>query len=156
MWPSMENVDMKIKVPITILSSSCLSPLCNIHLWPWCMFSEGCAFNHDPTKFSAMHQTDRFGPPESTALFSVGEVSWVIASIRWLTYMGSSSNSSSKKGLNVDSPSFTPSLLSTNDTSSKKTTTISPKAASAAPFLPKSVTSRMRVLLWPCRQGVVC
>jgi PAB-dependent poly(A)-specific ribonuclease subunit 3 len=56
--------------------------------------------------------------------------------------MGNSSNSSSKKGLNVDSPSFTPSLLSSNDTSSKKTTTISPKAASAAPFLPKNVTSR--------------
>ncbi|KAN0079510.1 hypothetical protein V8E54_004724 [Elaphomyces granulatus] len=114
----------------------------NVTIYGKCRYEDkGCAFNHDPTKFSAMHQTDRFGSPESTAL-SVGEVSWVIASIRGLTYMGSSSNSSSKKGLNVDSPSFTPSLLSTNDTSSKKTTTISPKAASAAPFLPKSVTSR--------------
>jgi len=83
----------------------------NVTIYGKCRYEDkGCAFNHDPTKFSAMHQTD--------------------------------SNSSSKKGLNVDSPSFTPSLLSTNDTSSKKTTTISPKAASAAPFLPKSVTSR--------------
>ncbi|GAD98252.1 PAB-dependent poly(A)-specific ribonuclease subunit PAN3 [Paecilomyces variotii No. 5] len=48
-----------------------------------------------------------------------------------------------KKRLNVDSPSFTPSLLAANGTSTtKKTTTISPKAASAAPFLPKSVASR--------------
>ncbi|KAF3398067.1 PAB-dependent poly [Penicillium rolfsii] len=49
-----------------------------------------------------------------------------------------------KKRFNVDSPSFTPSLLSGNGTSaSKKSTTISPKAASAAPFQPRvSASSR--------------
>jgi PAB-dependent poly(A)-specific ribonuclease subunit 3 len=49
-----------------------------------------------------------------------------------------------KKRFNVDSPSFTPSLLSGNGTSApKKSTTISPKAASAAPFQPRvSASSR--------------
>ncbi|KKY20858.1 putative pab-dependent polyspecific ribonuclease subunit pan3 [Phaeomoniella chlamydospora] len=48
-----------------------------------------------------------------------------------------------RKGLNVDSPSFTPSLLSVNGANSgKKSTTISPKAASAAVFMPKSIASR--------------
>lgn len=42
----------------------------------------------------------------------------------------------------MDSPSFTPSLLATNGTGGGiKTTTISPKAANAAPFMPKGPTS---------------
>ncbi|KAJ5834095.1 hypothetical protein N7447_000121 [Penicillium robsamsonii] len=50
--------------------------------------------------------------------------------------------SDSKKRFNVDSPSFTPSLLSGNGVSApKKSTAISPKAASAAPFQPRT-TSR--------------
>ncbi|KAJ5450525.1 PAN2-PAN3 deadenylation complex subunit PAN3 [Penicillium daleae] len=51
---------------------------------------------------------------------------------------------SNKKRFNVDSPSFTPSLLTGNGTSApKKSTTISPKAASAAPFQPRvSASSR--------------
>ncbi|KAI1916372.1 PAB-dependent poly(A)-specific ribonuclease subunit 3 [Ophidiomyces ophidiicola] len=48
-----------------------------------------------------------------------------------------------KKRLNVDSPSFTPAATPLNGSSGlKKSATISPKAASAAPFLPKSVLSR--------------
>ncbi|KAI9739275.1 MAG: PAB-dependent poly(A)-specific ribonuclease subunit 3 [Cirrosporium novae-zelandiae] len=44
-----------------------------------------------------------------------------------------------RKRLNVDSPSFTPALLSSPTSNTiKKTTTISPKAASAAPFQPKT------------------
>lgn len=57
---------------------------------------------------------------------------------------------SNKKRLNVDSPSFTPSILSSNGSSPtsqsatmKKMATISPKAASAAPFQPRSISSRM-------------
>ncbi|KAJ5291988.1 PAB-dependent poly(A)-specific ribonuclease subunit 3 [Penicillium angulare] len=51
---------------------------------------------------------------------------------------------SNRKRFNVDSPSFTPSLLSGNGTSTpKKSTTISPKAASAAPFQPRVAASRM-------------
>ncbi|KAI9759692.1 MAG: PAB-dependent poly(A)-specific ribonuclease subunit 3 [Chaenotheca gracillima] len=43
-----------------------------------------------------------------------------------------------KKRLNVDSPTFTPSSLSTNGRApASKSTTISPKAVSAAPFTPK-------------------
>lgn len=53
-----------------------------------------------------------------------------------------------KKTLNVDSPSFTPSLLSPNTpaagavTVPKKLPSISPKAASAAPFMPKAIIPR--------------
>ncbi|KAJ5872808.1 uncharacterized protein N7529_005161 [Penicillium soppii] len=44
----------------------------------------------------------------------------------------------SKKRFNVDSPSFTPSLMSGNGVSApKKSTAISPKAANAAPFQPR-------------------
>lgn len=50
---------------------------------------------------------------------------------------------SNKKRFNVDSPSFTPSLLSGNGASApKKSTTISPKAANAAPFQPRTAASR--------------
>lgn len=64
--------------------------------------------------------------------------------VLWLISMMIDSSSSSKKRLNVDSPSFTPSHLAANGSSApKKTTSISPKAASAAPFQPKSLTSRM-------------
>lgn len=63
---------------------------------------------------------------------------------QWQDGLRSGRSNGSKKRLNVDSPSFTPSLLAANGTSTtKKTTTISPKAANAAPFLPKSVASRM-------------
>ncbi|KAH8699010.1 putative poly(A)-binding protein-dependent poly(A) ribonuclease [Talaromyces proteolyticus] len=44
----------------------------------------------------------------------------------------------SKKRLNVDSPSFTPAVIGANGSSSKKPNSISPKAAVAAPFLPKA------------------
>ncbi|EXJ83649.1 PAB-dependent poly(A)-specific ribonuclease subunit pan3 [Capronia coronata CBS 617.96] len=54
------------------------------------------------------------------------------------------SDSQSKKTLNVDSPSFTPSFLSPNgaNPSGKPSAGISPKAASAAPFMPKAIISR--------------
>lgn len=57
--------------------------------------------------------------------------------------------SQAKKTLNVDSPSFTPSLLSPNVPAAgavvppKKLPSISPKAASAAPFMPKAIISSM-------------
>jgi PAB-dependent poly(A)-specific ribonuclease subunit 3 len=58
-----------------------------------------------------------------------------------------------KKSFNVDSPSFTPSFLSATDNvnvnanvsvNGKKSTGISPKAANAAPFLPKSAAASSR------------
>jgi PAB-dependent poly(A)-specific ribonuclease subunit 3 len=59
-----------------------------------------------------------------------------------------------KKRFNVDSPSFTPSLLSGNGTSApKKSTTISPKAVSAAPFQPRvSASSRSNTSTPTARQ----
>ncbi|KAJ5126910.1 PAB-dependent poly(A)-specific ribonuclease subunit 3 [Penicillium atrosanguineum] len=52
---------------------------------------------------------------------------------------------SNKKRFNVDSPSFTPSLLSGNGTGPKKSNPISPKAANAAPFQPRPATSRTSI-----------
>lgn len=61
----------------------------------------------------------------------------------------------SKKRFNVDSPSFTPSVLSTNGSPvAKKATTISPKAASAAPFQPKTAVFRMSCFISGSDTGV--
>ncbi|EAA65411.1 hypothetical protein AN0769.2 [Aspergillus nidulans FGSC A4] len=87
------------------------------------MKARGCAFNHDPHKNS--NQSDN--------------VSWSLTE---------NSGSASKKRFNVDSPSFTPSLLPSNGSSPtssssslKKSSTISPKAANAAPFQPRTAAS---------------
>ena len=56
--------------------------------------------------------------------------------------------SQAKKMLNVDSPSFTPSFLSPNGSNAitvKKPAGISPKAASAAPFMPKAIITRENI-----------
>lgn len=55
----------------------------------------------------------------------------------------------SRKRLNVESPSFTPSGTPLNGAIGGKKTTISPKAANAAPFLPKGIISRTA----PCKHG---
>lgn len=64
--------------------------------------------------------------------------------------------SQAKKMLNVDSPSFTPSFLSPNGSNAvpvKKPAGISPKAASAAPFMPKAIITRKHISLeFPPRQ----
>ncbi|KAL4895768.1 PAB-dependent poly(A)-specific ribonuclease subunit pan3 [Aspergillus ambiguus] len=86
----------------------------NVTIYGRCRYEDkGCVYNHDPNRTNSAYQSD------------------------------------SKRRLNVDSPSFTPSLLSSNGSSPttssatlKKTTTISPKAANAAPFQPRSVMSR--------------
>ncbi|KAB8237275.1 PAN-complex poly(A)-binding subunit PAN3 [Aspergillus alliaceus] len=86
----------------------------NVTIYGRCRYEDkGCAFNHDPHKVNSAYQSD------------------------------------SKRRLNVDSPSFTPSLLSSNGSSpttasvtARKATTISPKAANAAPFQPRTITSR--------------
>ncbi|KAL1955075.1 hypothetical protein VTO42DRAFT_9064 [Malbranchea cinnamomea] len=59
---------------------------------------------------------------------------------------------SGKKRLNVESPSFTPSGTPLNGSLGGKKTTISPKAASAAPFLPKGVLSRSNIATPTTRQ----
>ncbi|KAJ5819366.1 PAB-dependent poly(A)-specific ribonuclease subunit 3 [Penicillium riverlandense] len=53
-------------------------------------------------------------------------------------------SAANKKRFNVDSPSFTPSLLSGNGASTPKRSTISPKAANAAPFQPRTAASPAR------------
>ncbi|KAK9852001.1 hypothetical protein MYU51_008955 [Penicillium brevicompactum] len=57
----------------------------------------------------------------------------------WRMIADGVSFSDSKKRFNVDSPSFTPSSLSGNG-APKKSTAISPKAVSAAPFQPRTST----------------
>ena len=54
-----------------------------------------------------------------------------------------------KKRLNVDSPSFTPTAVASLavNGAARKPLGLSPKAASAAPFKPKGLTTSMRSLL---------
>lgn len=118
-------VGMKIKVLRLPLVH--LRVLRNHELHLTWVYREGCAFNHDPHKVNSSNQSD-----------------------------------SSKKRFNVDSPSFTPSLLSSNGSSptstpatTKKMTTISPKAANAAPFQPRSVVSRSNASTPGLRQDTV-
>jgi hypothetical protein len=62
-------------------------------------------------------------------------------------------NDSMKKSFNVDSPSFTPSFLSATENvnaNGKKSTGISPKAANAAPFLPKSAAVSSKLVSQLC------
>jgi len=61
-----------------------------------------------------------------------------------------------KNRLNVDSPSFTPTLPETNGTSSLPNSTISPKAVKAAPFTPKLANlgkSKLRLAETPRSEG---
>ncbi|KAA8651660.1 PAN-complex poly(A)-binding subunit PAN3 [Aspergillus tanneri] len=96
----------------------------NVTIYGRCRYEDkGCAFNHDPHKVNAAYQD------------------------------------SNKRRLNVDSPSFTPSLLSSNGSSpttssatTKKVTTISPKAANAAPFQPRNISSRSNTSTPSARQ----
>lgn len=84
----------------------------------------GCAFNHDPTKPQvSLSQVDRYVP-------------WDVHSINAL--LTNTVNHSLKKRLNVDSPNFTPASLSVSGT---KSSGISPKAAHAAVFKPKSLSA---------------
>ncbi|KEF56974.1 PAB-dependent poly(A)-specific ribonuclease subunit pan3 [Exophiala aquamarina CBS 119918] len=86
----------------------------NVTIYGKCRYEDkGCAFNHNVEKSASAD--------------------------------GSQSDGQQKKALNVDSPSFTPSFLSpngANNTTPKKSAGISPKAASAAPFMPKAIISR--------------
>lgn len=99
---------------------------------------KGCAFNHDPQKMNPANNSDRLGYSYSwkTQHLCAWNGQWLICDFQF-----------SRKRFNVDSPSFTPSLLSANGstatTPTKKTATISPKAANAAPFQPRGVSSRM-------------
>ena len=82
---------------------------------------KGCAFNHDSKKTQgAQPQPERY-----TYSFGKKSMAEIFHSV--------------KKKLNVDSPSFTPSSLSVSS-SGQKSKGLSPKAASAAPFRPKSAT----------------
>jgi hypothetical protein len=96
----------------------------------------GCAFNHTIEKPALDGgQPDRY-------IQTTPKLLWM--GCCWLTR----SSIQSKKTLNVDSPSFTPSFLSPNGAATatpagkKSPAGISPKAASAAPFMPKAIISR--------------
>ncbi|KAF3897037.1 PAN2-PAN3 deadenylation complex subunit PAN3 [Trichophyton interdigitale] len=89
----------------------------NVTIYGRCRYEDkGCAFNHDPQKVNAAQHESGAGVKQ--------------------------------KRLNVESPSFTPSTTPNNGTApttaitAKKPATLSPKAAGAAPFLPKGSLSR--------------
>ncbi|KAF9890373.1 PAB-dependent poly(A)-specific ribonuclease subunit 3 [Aspergillus nanangensis] len=98
----------------------------NVTIYGRCRYEDkGCAFNHDPHKTNSAYSDSATFSPETI------------------------SSGNNKRRLNVDSPSFTPSLISSNGSSPtstaaslKKTATISPKAANAAPFQPRTISSR--------------
>ncbi|KAL4871205.1 hypothetical protein BDV12DRAFT_164391 [Aspergillus spectabilis] len=100
----------------------------NVTIYGRCRYEDkGCAFNHDPHKMNS-NQFDN----------------------------------ANKKRFNVDSPSFTPSLLPSNGSSPtssssslKKASTISPKAANAAVFQPRTVSSRSNASTPGARQEVM-
>ncbi|KAK5096534.1 PAB-dependent poly(A)-specific ribonuclease subunit 3 [Exophiala xenobiotica] len=96
----------------------------NVTIYGKCRYEDkGCAFNH---------KVEKAATPEGAA------------------------DSHSKKSFSVDSPSFTPSFLSPGDGAKTalrpSSTTISPKAASAAPFLPKQTIPRPNTSTPPVRQ----
>ena len=140
---SMADVDMRIKVPRSHFLFPCISSKTSL-IWPH--IQKGCAFNHDPHKMNPANNSDRLGYPYSwkTQYMCVWNRQWLTSGFHF-----------SRKRFNVDSPSFTPSLLSANGstatTPTKKTATISPKAANAAPFQPRSVSSRMALPLSSCQ-----
>ncbi|KAL4973386.1 hypothetical protein BDW66DRAFT_142179 [Aspergillus desertorum] len=114
--PSLEDARRGTGSPKMKARENAKDTLCrNVTIYGRCRYEDkGCAFNHDPHKNSS-NQLDN----------------------------------ASKKRFNVDSPSFTPSLLPSNGSSPtssssslKKSSTISPKAANAAPFQPRTAASR--------------
>lgn len=87
-----------------------------------------------------------------TKPISTSQSSSISSAFACTTRISSAIMENSKKRFNVDSPSFTPSLLSGNGTSvPKKSTAISPKAVSAAPFQPRVSASSRRITPWPHR-----
>ncbi|KAL2863761.1 PAN-complex poly(A)-binding subunit PAN3 [Aspergillus lucknowensis] len=113
--PSLDDARRGTGSPKIKARENAKDTLCrNVTIYGRCRYEDkGCAFNHDPLLKS------------------------------------NSANQSDKKRFNVDSPSFTPSLLPSNGSSPtssssslKKASTISPKAANAAPFQPRTVSSR--------------
>ncbi|CBF88820.1 uncharacterized protein ANIA_10121 [Aspergillus nidulans FGSC A4] len=112
--PSLEDARRGTGSPKMKARENAKDTLCrNVTIYGRCRYEDkGCAFNHDPHKNS------------------------------------NQSDNASKKRFNVDSPSFTPSLLPSNGSSPtssssslKKSSTISPKAANAAPFQPRTAAS---------------
>lgn len=89
---------------------------------------KGCAFNHDPMKVGVSQSQ-----PERCVNAAANALSRAICLLCLL---------STKKHLNVDSPSFTPSSLTANGfVSPPKSKRLSPKSANAAPFKPKGLSS---------------
>ncbi|KAL4787429.1 hypothetical protein BJX76DRAFT_318590 [Aspergillus varians] len=114
--PSLEDARRGTGSPKMKARENAKDTLCrNVTIYGRCRYEDkGCSFNHDPHKINSSYQ-----------------------------------DNINKKRFNVDSPSFTPSLLPSNGSSPtssssslKKASTISPKAANAAPFQPRTASSR--------------
>ncbi|KAL4987343.1 PAB-dependent poly(A)-specific ribonuclease subunit pan3 [Aspergillus falconensis] len=127
--PSLEDARRGTGSPKMKARENSKDTLCrNVTIYGRCRYEDkGCAFNHDPHKNSS-NQSDNAG----------------------------------RKRFNVDSPSFTPSLLPSNGSSPtssssslKKSSTISPKAANAAPFQPRTTASRSNTSTPGARQDAV-
>ncbi|KAL4934310.1 PAN-complex poly(A)-binding subunit PAN3 [Aspergillus undulatus] len=128
--PSLEDARRGTGSPKMKARENAKDTLCrNVTIYGRCRYEDkGCSFNHDPYRNNPSNQFDN----------------------------------ANKKRFNVDSPSFTPSLLPSNGSSPtssssslKKASTISPKAANAAPFQPRTAVSRSNTSTPGARQDTM-
>lgn len=113
-------------------------PCRNITIYGNCRYeNEGCAFNHDRSAFAAL------APPNSST-----------QSVQFTSRQGAEGygaylpyRSAVRTRMNADSPSFTPAQTSPNGGQAARSTAISPKAANAAVFTPKTNKSS-KMTLW--------
>ena len=100
-------------------------PCRNITIYGNCRYeNEGCAFNHDRSSFGGL----------APANANSSSVSLAPAQVQ-VAYM---KRRNMRTRMNADSPSFTPGQTTPNGGQSSRSNTISPKAASAAIFTPKT------------------
>ncbi|KAL3472003.1 PAB-dependent poly(A)-specific ribonuclease subunit pan3 [Aspergillus californicus] len=128
--PSLDDARRGTGSPKMKARENAKDTLCrNVTIYGRCRYEDkGCAFNHDPLRNNSSNQSDN----------------------------------ARMKRFNVDSPSFTPSLLPSNGSSPtssssslRKASTMSPKAANAAPFQPRAVSSRSNASTPGARQDAM-
>lgn len=111
------------------------TPCRNVLIYGYCRYkNNGCAFSHDEEKEPTSQPEKLVSSPPSPKC----------APQHLRTSTMADPDISTPKTFNVDSPSFTPSSQQQSaNMSSKKSTTFSSQAASAAPFTPRGANSQL-------------
>ena len=111
-------------------------PCRNITIYGNCRYeNEGCAFNHDRSSFGGLAPASTNSSSVQLAVPQIQETSSAYINYR-----------SMRTRMNADSPSFTPAQTTQNGGQNTRSTTISPKAANAAVFTPKTNKSSKKSL----------